>query len=83
MWKGVSRNYIPVLFEGPDSLQARLVQVRIKEVKGRDVFGVQADSPSGDLARQAGHLDNGEGSDKIKGLVSKQEKVRKKNLLRE
>jgi len=76
MLKGVSRNYIPVLFEGPDSLQARLVQVRIKEVKGRDVFGVQAGSPSGDL-------DNGNGSDTMEGLVSKQEKVRKKSLLRE
>jgi threonylcarbamoyladenosine tRNA methylthiotransferase MtaB len=83
MLKGVSRNYIPVLFDGPDHLQTRIVQVRIEAVKGRDVFGVQADTPSGDLARQGGHLDNGEGSDKMEGLVSKQEKVQKKTLLRE
>jgi len=70
--KGVSRNYIPVLFEGPDSLQTRLVQVRIQAVKGRDVFGVQA-----------GYLDNEDGSDKMEGLVSKQEKVEEKTLLRE
>jgi threonylcarbamoyladenosine tRNA methylthiotransferase MtaB len=72
MLKGVSRNYIPVLFEGPDSLETRLVQVRIEAVEGREVFGVQA-----------GCLDNGEGSDKIKGLVSKQETVQEKPLLRE
>ena len=72
MLKGVSRNYIPVLFDGPDSLQTRLVQVRIQAVEGRDVFGVQA-----------GHLDNGERSDKMEGLVSKQEKAQGKSLLRE
>ena len=83
MLKGVSRNYIPVLFEGPDTLQTRLVPVRIQAVKGRDVFGVQAEIPSGDLARQAGHLDNGEGSDTMEGLVSKQEKGQGKTLLRE
>jgi threonylcarbamoyladenosine tRNA methylthiotransferase MtaB len=83
MLKGVSRNYIPVLFEGPDSLQTRLVQVRIQAVKGREVFGVLADSPSGDFTRQAGHLDNEEGSDTMEGLVSKQEKVPEKPLMRE
>ncbi|MGW8324039.1 MAG: MiaB/RimO family radical SAM methylthiotransferase, partial [Thermodesulfobacteriota bacterium] len=54
MLKGVSRNYIPVLFEGPDRLRARLVRVRIQAVKGRDVFGVRADSRSGGLAYQGG-----------------------------
>jgi len=83
MLKGVSGNYIPVLFEGPDRLRARLVRVRIQAVKGRDVFGVRADSPSGDLADQVGHLDNGEGSDRMEGLVSKQEKGPGKTLLRE
>lgn len=76
MLKGVSRNYIPVLFEGPDILQTRLVRVRIQAVKGRDVFGVQTDGPLGDL-------DNGEGSDKMESLVSKQEKGQGRTLLRE
>ena len=83
MLKGVSRNYIPVLFEGSDRLQTRLVRVEIRAVKGRDVFGIQADSPSGDLAHRAGCLDNGEGSDTMEGLVSKQEKGQGKTLLRE
>ena len=83
MLKGVSRNYISVLFEGPDRLQTRLVRVGIQAVKGRDVFGVLAASPWGDLAHQEGHLDNGEGSDTMEGLVSKQEKGQGKTLLRE
>lgn len=37
--KGVSRNYVPVLFEGADSWKRRLVQVRVSSVKGRRVFG--------------------------------------------
>ncbi len=68
MLKGVTRNYIPVLFEGPDSLQKGLVQVCIQAVKGREVFG---------------SLDNGQGSDKMEGLVSKQEKGPEKRLMRE
>jgi threonylcarbamoyladenosine tRNA methylthiotransferase MtaB len=40
MLKGVSRSYIPVLFEGPDSLQRMLVQVRIHALRGRQVLGV-------------------------------------------
>jgi threonylcarbamoyladenosine tRNA methylthiotransferase MtaB len=83
MLKGVSRNYIPILFEGPDRLQTRLVRVRIQAVKGRNVFGVRSESPLGDPAHPEGHLDNGEGSDKMEGLVSKQEKARGTTLLRE
>lgn len=52
MLRGVSRNYVPVLFEGPDSLQGRLVQVRIQAVKGREVTGVWPQKPSPD--RSAG-----------------------------
>jgi threonylcarbamoyladenosine tRNA methylthiotransferase MtaB len=81
--KGVSRNYVPVLFEGPDSLQARLVRVRIRAVEGRDVFGVLVDGFSGDPAGPTGHLDNGDESDKMEGLGSKQEKAQEKTLLRE
>ncbi len=37
--KGVSRNYVPVLFEGGDSWKRRLVRVKVSSVKGRRVFG--------------------------------------------
>ncbi len=68
MLKGVTRNYIPVLFEGPDSLQSRLVQVRIQSLEGRRVFG---------------SLDNGRGSDTMESLVRKQEKGLVKPFMRE
>jgi threonylcarbamoyladenosine tRNA methylthiotransferase MtaB len=73
MLKGVSRNYIPVLFEGPDNLQRRLVQVKIQAVKGREVFGVLSESPTGDVLHPGAHLDKRERSDTMEGLVSKQE----------
>jgi len=83
MLKGVSRNYIPVLFEGPDDLQRRLVQVRIQAVKGREVFGSLVEGPARGCIHQAGHLDIGEGSDTMESLVSKQEKPSEKPLMRE
>ncbi len=46
--RGVTRNYIPVLFEGPDSLQTSLVRVRIQVAGGGEVFGALADAPAGE-----------------------------------
>lgn len=37
--KGVSRNYVPVLFEGRDSCKRSLVRVKVSSVEGRRVFG--------------------------------------------
>lgn len=73
MLKGVTRNYVPVLFQGPDSLQRGLVPVRIRGIQGREVYGTLADNPSGKYVGTAGHLDIREGSDTIEILVSKQE----------
>jgi len=39
MLKGVSRNYVPVLFGGTDCWKRSLVQVKVSCVKGRRVFG--------------------------------------------
>ena len=50
MLKGVSRNYIPVLFEGSDDLQGLLVPVEIRSVQGQEVFGdVSKGLPRGDF----------------------------------
>ncbi len=83
MLKGVSRNYIPLLFEGPDTLQRSLVPVRVQIVRGREVLGVLAADSSGGRVRSAGHLDNRGGSDTIESLVSKEETRPQKTLLRE
>jgi threonylcarbamoyladenosine tRNA methylthiotransferase MtaB len=82
MLKGVSRNYIPVLFEGPDSLQTRLVQVEIHALRGKDVFGVLSEGASRGVS-EAGHLDIQEGSDTIEDLDSKREKALDKSIVRE
>ena len=88
MLKGVSRNYVPVLFEGPDRLQRGLVPVKVQAVRGKEVFGV------GGVAGlkgggQAGRLDNLEGSDKLEGpskienLVRQRERRLERFLVRE
>jgi threonylcarbamoyladenosine tRNA methylthiotransferase MtaB len=65
MLKGVSRNYIPVLFEGPDSLQGGLVRVKIQAVKGGGVFGTLSEGPPKESVPRGGQLDKREGSDTI------------------
>jgi threonylcarbamoyladenosine tRNA methylthiotransferase MtaB len=82
MLKGVSRNYIPVLFEGLDSLQRMLVQVEIHALCGKQVFGVLGKGETKGNA-ETRHLDNQGGSDRIENLVSKREKPLQKSLVRE
>jgi len=82
MLKGVSRNYIPVLFEGPDNLERMLVLVEIRALRGKQVFGVL-----GKGARkhdsETRHLDIQKGSDRIENFVSKREKPPEKSIMRE
>jgi threonylcarbamoyladenosine tRNA methylthiotransferase MtaB len=82
MLKGVSRNYIPILFEGQDSLQTRLARVKIHALRGKEVFGVLGEATSKGLS-ETGHLDFREGSDRIKDLGSKREKPLRKAIVRE
>jgi len=82
MLKGVSRNYIPVLFEGPDSLQTRLVQVEIRALRGKEMFGILGEGASRGVS-EAGHLDIHVGSDRIEDLDSKREKALDKSIVRE
>ncbi len=37
--KGISRNYIPVLFEGSDDLQRRCLKIKICDIQGKEIFG--------------------------------------------
>ncbi len=81
--RGVTRNYIPVLFEGPDSLQRSLVQVRIRTAEGGAVFGDRAEGPLREGAGEAASLDKEGGSDTIEDCVVEQEKGPEKRLMRE
>jgi threonylcarbamoyladenosine tRNA methylthiotransferase MtaB len=82
MLKGVSRNYIPVLFEGPDSLQRALVSVEIRSVGAREVQGVLCD-PDARTVLPAGRLDKRGRSDRIEGVDSKREMPVEKPFVRE
>ena len=38
--KGISSNYLPVLVEGKDDLQNKIVEVKIEKLEGNKLFGV-------------------------------------------
>lgn len=38
--KGISSNYLPVLLDGPDDLQNKIVEVKIEKLEGGRLFGV-------------------------------------------
>ena len=40
MLKGISSNYLPVLIEGDDDLQNKIVDVKIEKLEGNKLFGV-------------------------------------------
>jgi threonylcarbamoyladenosine tRNA methylthiotransferase MtaB len=82
MLKGVSRNYIPLLFEGPDRLQRSLVPVQVQALRGTRVFGVLGEGAAKG-GSETGHLDIQEGSDRIENFVSKREKTLKRSIVRE
>ena len=37
--KGISSNYLPVLIDGPDDLQNKIVEVKIEKLEGNKLFG--------------------------------------------
>ncbi|OAQ21008.1 MiaB family protein [Thermosulfurimonas dismutans] len=37
--KGLSQNYVPVLFEGPEDLKGKIVRVKVVGVKGFQIYG--------------------------------------------
>jgi threonylcarbamoyladenosine tRNA methylthiotransferase MtaB len=38
--KGISSNYLPVLVDGADDLQNKIVEVKIEKLEGDKLFGV-------------------------------------------
>ena len=44
--KGRSRNYIPVLLEGPDTLKNHEIELEIVEIEGERLWGVRKEKSS-------------------------------------